>query len=208
MKYGVLNQDVLWQELIVTKEDRKKLKGHNPAVIWLTGFSGAGKTTLSKEIERRMYEMGIHTYLLDGDNVRRGLNSDLGFSKPERKENIRRISEVANLFVDAGIVVICAFISPYEEDRSYLKSLLNEDELYTVYVKCPIDVCMERDPKGLYRKALKGEIKGFTGIDAPYEEPESPDIVVETHKYGIEECADLVIDYLKKNGLFNSTPVN
>jgi adenylyl-sulfate kinase len=163
----LVERNIYWQDFSVSRKDRVNLKGHNPAIIWLTGFSGAGKTTLSKEIEKGLHDMGVHTYLLDGDNIRHGLNRDLGFSKEDRKENIRRIAEVAKLFADAGLVVICAFITPYEEDRREIRKIIGDNELINVYVKCPIDVCIKRDPKGLYKKALKGEIKGFTGIDDP-----------------------------------------
>ena len=202
MKEDLAEKNIYWQESTVTRQDRINLKGHNPAVIWLTGLSGAGKTTLSREIEKGLHEMGVHTYLLDGDNIRHGLNRDLGFSKKDRKENIRRIAEVARLFADAGLVVICAFITPYEEDRRHIKEIVGDNELINVYVKCPIDVCIKRDPKGLYKKALKGEIKGFTGIDDPYEEPARAEIVVETHRMSIQECAHIVLSYLRNNGLF------
>ena len=202
MKKSLAEKHIYWQDFTVSRKDRINLKGHNPAVIWLTGLSGAGKTTLSKEIEKGLHEMGVHTYLLDGDNIRHGLNRDLGFSKEDRKENIRRIAEVAKLFADAGLVVICAFITPYEEDRMQIRKIISESELINVFVKCPIDVCIKRDPKGLYKKALKGEIKGFTGIDDPYEEPVQAEIVVETDRKSIQECAHIVLSYLRNNGLF------
>lgn len=202
MKENLVEKNIYWQETAVSRENRINLKGHNPAVIWLTGLSGAGKTTLSREIEKGLHEMGVHTYLLDGDNIRHGLNRDLGFSKEDRKENIRRIAEVARLFADAGLVVICAFITPYEEDRREIRKIIGDNELINVYVKCPIDVCIKRDPKGLYKKALRGEIKGYTGIDDPYEEPTMPEIVVETDRHSIQECAHMVLSYLRNKGLF------
>ncbi len=201
--YDAIKNNVSWQELIVSKEARSGMKGHSPAIIWFTGLSGSGKTTISKELEKRLYEYGVHTYVLDGDNLRHGLNKDLGFSKEHRKENIRRIGEIAKLFVDAGILVVCAFISPYEEDRKTVRELVNEDEFINVYIQCPLNVCIERDPKGLYKKALCGEIKCFTGIDDPFEEPNEPEIIVETHKLSVEESVSTIMDYLLERDLVN-----
>lgn len=182
----------------VTRKDREKLKGHRSFILWFTGLSGSGKSTLAHRVEEELFEMGIHTYVLDGDNIRSGLNRDLGFSEEDRKENIRRIGEVAKLFVDAGIVVLTAFISPYRRDRNFVRSLVNEGDFIEIYVKCPLEVCEKRDPKGLYKKAKLGIIKNFTGIDAPYEEPINPEIVVETDRQSIEECVNKIVDYLKK----------
>jgi len=183
----------------VTKRERQKLKGHRSAIIWFTGLSGSGKSTLAHSVEERLISLGIHTYVLDGDNVRRGLNRDLGFSAEDRKENIRRIGEVAKLFVDAGIIVLSAFISPYREDRKFVRSIVEEGEFIEVYVKCPLEVCEQRDVKGLYKKAREGIIKNFTGIDDPYEEPENPEIIVETDKESLEESVNKIINYLKEN---------
>ncbi len=188
----------------ITREDREKLKGHKSFVLWFTGLSGAGKSTLSHAVEERLHKMGIHTYVLDGDNVRMGLNKDLGFSQKDRKENIRRVGEVAKLFVDAGVVVITAFISPYREDREFVRNLLNKGDFIEVYVKCPLEICERRDPKGLYKKVRQGLIKEFTGIDSPYEEPINPEIVVETHKMGVDECVERIVNYLKERKLIPS----
>lgn len=189
--------DVIFQPHTITKEHRQFLNGHKSFVLWFTGLPASGKSTLSNALECKLYEMGIHTYLLDGDNVRQGLCKDLDFSKEGRRENIRRIAEVAKLFVDAGIVVITAFISPYRADRKMARSLFAPGEFIEVYVKCPLHECERRDPKGFYRKARKGEIRNFTGITAPYEEPVEPEIVVETDRNSIEQAVNQIIDYLK-----------
>jgi adenylylsulfate kinase len=192
--------NIVWHHSKVTKEDRQALNGHKSVVLWFTGLSGAGKSTLSVEVEKELHQRGIHTYILDGDNIRHGLNKNLGFSAEDRKENIRRIGEVAKLMVDAGIVTLTAFISPYREDREMVRQLLGEKEFIEIYVKCSLEECERRDPKGLYKKARAGEIKGFTGIDDPYEAPENPELVVETDKQTIEESVKQVITYLEENG--------
>ena len=189
----------------VTKSDRSSIKGHKPCVVWLTGLPASGKSTIANELEyvlNKQYK--AHTYILDGDNIRQGLNKDLGFSKEDRAENIRRISEVAKLFVDAGLIVITAFISPYRKDRNFARSLVEEGEFIEVFVKCPVFVCEQRDPKGLYKKARAGEIKGFTGIDDPYEEPENPEIVLETDEMSVEECVEKIIGYMKDKGILQN----
>ena len=188
----------------ITREDRERMKNHRSFILWFTGLSGSGKSTLSHKVEEKLYEMGIHTYVLDGDNIRMGLNKDLGFSEEDRKENIRRIGEVAKLFVDAGIVVLTAFISPYRRDRDFVRSIVKEGDFIEVFVKCPVEICEQRDPKGLYKKARAGIIKGFTGIDDPYEEPLNPEIIVETDKMTVEECVDKIVDYLKNKGLIQT----
>jgi len=193
---------VIPHEHTVTKEDRQKLYRHKSMIVWLTGLSGSGKSTLANELEKRRFEEGCRTYVLDGDNIRKGLNQDLGFSAEDREENIRRIGEVAKLFVDAGILVITAFISPYLKDRKMVRDIMQEGEFVEVFVKCSLEVCEERDPKGLYIKARKGIIKNFTGIDDPYEEPENPELVVETDNLTIEESVDKIWAYLKDNGYF------
>jgi adenylylsulfate kinase len=151
----------------IKKEDRQRQKGHKSAILWFTGLSGSGKSTLAHAVEERLFEMGVHTYVLDGDNIRTGLNKDLGFSAEDRKENIRRIGEVAKLFVDAGIMTLTAFISPYKQDRQFVRSLVKKGEFIEIYVKCPLEICERRDVKGLYKKARRGIIKNFTGIDDP-----------------------------------------
>ena len=191
---------VVWHPTKITKEDRQRLNNHKSCVLWFTGLSGAGKSTLATEVERELYNYGIRTYVLDGDNIRHGLNKNLGFSPEDRKENIRRIGEVAKLFVDAGLFALTAFISPYREDRDMVRAMLPKGEFIEIYVKCPLEVCETRDPKGLYKKARSGEIKDFTGISAPYEEPLHPELVVETDKQDIETSVRQVIDYLKANG--------
>jgi adenylylsulfate kinase len=169
---------------------------HQSRVLWFTGLSGSGKSTVANATEKLLHDMGIHTYILDGDNVRMGLNKDLGFSPEDRTENIRRITEVSKLFTDAGILVLTAFISPYREDRNKARSVIGNTDFLEIYVKADLEVCESRDPKGLYKKARAGEIKGFTGIDAPYEAPNSPELVIETDKHNIMECAQIVVDYL------------
>ncbi|NPA53483.1 MAG: adenylyl-sulfate kinase [Aquificae bacterium] len=184
----------------ITKKDRQRQKGHKSAILWFTGLSGSGKSTLAHAVEEKLFEMGIHTYVLDGDNIRTGLNKDLGFSAEDREENIRRIGEVAKLFVDAGIITLTAFISPYKKDRELVRNLVEEGEFIEIYVKCPLEVCEQRDVKGLYKKAREGLIKNFTGIDDPYEEPENPEIIVETNKETIDESVNKIISYLKEKG--------
>ena len=186
----------------VKREDREKIKNQKACVIWLTGLSGSGKSTIANELEYKLNKMNYHTYLLDGDNIRSGLNSDLGFTEADRKENIRRISEVAKLFVDAGIITITAFISPFIEDRKRAREIIGEDFI-EVFVDTPLEECIKRDPKGLYKKALKGEIKNFTGIDSPYEKPIHPDIYIDTTKNDIISSVNLIINYLKSKGYIN-----
>jgi len=185
---------------IITKKDRQRLNGHKSAILWFTGLSGSGKSTLAHKVEEKLFEESIRTYVLDGDNIRMGLNKNLGFSKEDREENIRRIAEVAKLFVDAGLIVLTAFISPYRKDREMARNLVEKDEFIEIYVKCPIEICERRDVKGLYEKARKGVIKQFTGIDDPYEEPLYPEIIVETDKQTLEESVGVIYDYLKEKG--------
>jgi len=192
---------IAWYSSFICKEQRQKLMGHRSYVLWLTGLSASGKSTLANALECYFYKIGIHTYWLDGDNIRHGLNRDLGFSPHDRKENIRRIAEVAKLFVDAGIVVITSFISPYRADRLMARELVEKGEFVEIYVKAPLYECEKRDPKGLYRKARRSEISNFTGISAPYEEPLNPEIIIETHKLSVEESVDKVISFLNENGL-------
>lgn len=181
----------------INKEDRNKLTGNRSFVVWFTGLSGSGKSTLANFLEQKFYEKGFLTYILDGDNIRFGLNKDLDFSDGGRKENIRRIGEVAKLMTDAGIVVLTAFISPFREDRNTVRSLLDKNDFIEIYVKCDLNVCEERDVKGLYSKARAGEIKDFTGIDSPYEEPENPEFVIDTTENSIEESVDMIYTYLE-----------
>lgn len=193
--------NIYWQELKVSKEMRARLNGHKPAILWITGLPGSGKSTISRELEMALYQMGVRTYILDGDNIRHGLCKDLGFSKKDRDENIRRVGEVARLFVEAGILTICAFASPYRDQRMIVRNMVESGELIEIFTKCPLEICIQRDPKGLYKKALAGEIKGFTGIDDPYEEPDSPEIIIETDKLSVKESIETIIQYLKRNSI-------
>jgi adenylylsulfate kinase len=199
-----ITKNIVWHNATISKDDRHRMNGHKSAILWYTGLSGAGKSTLANKVEEKLFERGFHTYVLDGDNIRHGLNKGLGFTTEDRKENIRRIGEVAKLFVDGGAFVSTAFISPYRSDRDMVRALVPEGEFLEVYIDASLEVCESRDPKGLYKKARAGEIKHFTGIDDPYEAPENAEIVVKTGDYSLEECAAQVIDYLDKNGYFES----
>ena len=183
----------------ITKENRQELKGHKSCILWYTGLSGSGKSTIANKVEEMMFDMGLHTYILDGDNVRMGLNKGLGFSDDDRKENIRRIGEVSKLFIDAGVIVGTAFISPFRSDRDMVRSIVKEGEFIEIYVNTPLEVCEQRDPKGLYKKARSGEIKQFTGIDSPYEAPEKPEINLLTANRSVEECAQDVVKWLQEH---------
>jgi len=182
---------------------RVDLKKHKPAVIWFTGLSGSGKSTIANLLEKRLYDLSCHTYLLDGDNVRHGLNRDLGFTHSDRIENIRRMGEVSRLFADSGQMVITAFISPFKSDRLMVRSLLPEDQFIEVYVNTPLEECEKRDPKGLYKKARAGEIGYFTGISSPYEAPVNPEIEVNTMESSIETSVEKIIDYLKEQDIIS-----
>lgn len=188
--------NVTWHEASITKEERRAQNNHHSFVIWFTGLSGSGKSTIANALAARLYELGVKNYVLDGDNIRHGLNRDLGFSDADRTENIRRIGEVAKLFVDSGQVVLTAFISPFQSDRNLVRGILEENEFFEVYVRCPLEDCEKRDPKGLYEKARKGIIPEFTGISSPYEEPGHPEIIIESNKFRVEECVDQLITYL------------
>ncbi len=197
------NRNIVWHEHRLNKSDRASLKKQKPCILWFTGLSGSGKSTIANRVEEMLFEMGRHTYLLDGDNIRSGLNKDLGFGKEDRVENIRRIAEVAKLFVDAGIIVLTAFISPYRSERDSVRESVEEGEFIEVFVDTPLDVCESRDPKGLYKKARAGEIPNFTGIDSDYEAPKNPEIILNTIHMSIDESAQKVIDYLKERGYIN-----
>lgn len=192
-------KNLYWHEQSVSVDERRNNNKYKSCVLWFTGLSASGKSTIANALCEQLHARGINTYVLDGDNVRHGLNKNLGFSPEDRKENIRRIGEVSKLFVDAGLIVMTAFISPYCEDRDNARMLLKEDEFIEILVQCPLCECEKRDPKGIYKKALKGEIKEFTGISAPYEEPKNPEIVLETDKLSIHQCVQTVLNYLDKN---------
>lgn len=196
--------NTVWHNSTVNRERREKHKGHRSAVLWLTGLSGSGKSTLAHTVEERLHNMGCHTYVFDGDNVRHGLCSDLGFSVKDRDENIRRIAEMVNLFKDTGIISLTAFISPTAEQRNMVRELVGEDDFIEVYCDCPIEVCEARDVKGLYKLARAGKIPDFTGISSPYDVPESPSIVVDTSgKVAIETCVDQIITLLKEKNIID-----
>ncbi|WP_042356129.1 adenylyl-sulfate kinase [Bacillus rubiinfantis] len=191
-----MESNITWHQSTITKADRHQLNGHKSCVLWFTGISGSGKSTLANAVDYALFQNGIRSYVLDGDNIRHGLNRDLRFSKQDRKENIRRIGEVAKLFVDSGLIVSTAFISPYREDRAEVRNIFSAEEFIEIYVQCPIEVCEARDPKGLYKKARTGEIPEFTGISSPYEQPENPEITIETNKSTIEESVETILSYL------------
>jgi adenylylsulfate kinase len=191
--------NITWHPALVTQEDRERRNGYQATVLWLTGLPSAGKSTLAHTVEMKLFERGLNAYVLDGDNLRHRLNRNLGFSPEDRRENIRRVGEVARLFTDAGVIVLAAFISPYREDRAQARALIKQGRFVEIHVKCSVETCAERDPKGLYKRARMGEIRGFTGVDAPYEEPEQPEIVVETDRYSMHACAESIIRYLEQN---------
>jgi bifunctional enzyme CysN/CysC len=190
-----------WQAIDVDKEAHSRLKGQRPCMLWLTGLSGAGKSTIANLVEKKLHSLGHHTYVLDGDNVRHGLSKDLGFTDADRVENIRRVAEVGALMVDAGLIVLLSFISPFRSERRMARELVTEDEFIEVFVDVPIEVAEERDCKHLYEKARRGEIKNFTGIDSPYEHPEAPEIHIDTSRVTAEEAADQVLDELRRRGI-------
>jgi bifunctional enzyme CysN/CysC len=194
------SQNIHWQALDVNRQSRAEMKGQRPAVLWLTGLSGAGKSTIANLVEKKLHALGKHTYLLDGDNVRHGLNRDLGFTDADRVENIRRVAEVSKLMVDAGLIVLVSFISPFRAERRMARALFQPGEFHEVHVDTPLAVAETRDPKGLYKKARRGELKNFTGIDSPYEPPENPEIYIDTTRQDSEESADAIVEYLARGG--------
>ncbi|MES9830702.1 MAG: adenylyl-sulfate kinase [Candidatus Thiodiazotropha sp. DIVDIV] len=196
-----MDDNVIWHQATVTRDRREKLNLHRAKLLWLTGLSGSGKSTIAHALEERLHQRGCRTYVFDGDNVRHGLCNDLGFSIDDRTENIRRIGEMAKLFVDAGVIALTAFISPIRKDREKVRRLFEEDDFIEVYIKASIETCESRDVKGLYKKAREGEIKNFTGISSPYEIPENPEIVIETENREIDECVDSLLAALEQQGI-------
>lgn len=193
--------NVVWHHATVTRKRREEMNGHRSAILWFTGFSGAGKSTLAHAVEEQLYQLGCRTFVFDGDNVRHGLCADLGFSVPDRAENIRRIGEMSKLFVEAGVIALTAFISPFLADRDRVRSLVPDGEFLEIYCRCSLQVCEQRDVKGLYKRARAGEIKDFTGISSPYEEPDNPELVVETDRLSLEESTATVMQLLRKRGI-------
>jgi len=201
MSDEVKSTNITWHQADITREDRERQNGHRAVTLWFTGLSGSGKSTLAHAVENALFERGCRTYVLDGDNIRHGLNKNLGFSPEDREENIRRIGEVANLFNDAGVIALTAFISPYRADRDKARAIAAEGSFMEIYVACDLSVCEERDPKGLYKKARAGEIKEFTGISAPYEEPTAAELIVDTGKETLEESTAKVLAMLQERGI-------
>lgn len=195
------SKHITWSEAIVGREDRERRNGHKGAVLWFTGLSSSGKSTLARMVEQVLFERGCHTYILDGDNVRHGLNRDLGFSPADREENIRRIGEVAKLMVDAGLVALTAFISPYRADRDRNRALLPPGEFIEIWCRCSVEECERRDPKGLYKKARAGQIPEFTGISAPYEEPQAAELVLDTDRLSPRECVERIVALLEERAI-------
>lgn len=205
MAYQMNSSNVTPHKALIDRNDREKLHGHKGAVIWFTGLSASGKSTISHLVEKALHDLGCSTYVFDGDNVRHGLCGDLGFSEYERTENIRRIGEMVKLFVDAGIIALTAFISPLRKDRERVRDMVGEDRFIEVFVNCPLDVCIERDPKGIYHKAIKGDIKDFTGISSPYEAPENPDLIIHSHYESFDDAVANVIKMIGMKRIIDTT---
>ncbi|WP_346234746.1 adenylyl-sulfate kinase [Lysinibacillus telephonicus] len=191
-----MSTNIVWHEASINKSERREKNKHHSFILWFTGLSASGKSSIANAVARALFERGNQTFVLDGDNIRHGLNKNLGFDEESRKENIRRIGEVSKLFIEGGQIVLTAFISPYKDDRHVVRALVADDEFVEVYVKCSIEECERRDPKGLYKKARNEEIKNFTGISAPYEAPDNPEIVVDSEKFSIKECSEQIIQFL------------
>jgi len=196
----MLNSDIVWHNQSVTKEDRLRVLNQKSFILWFTGLSGSGKSTVANALEYRLYQLEYKTVLLDGDNLRYGLNRDLGFSADDRVENIRRVAEVSKLFVNSGMIVLTAFISPFIKDREMVKELVDKREFIEIFIDTPLDVCIQRDPKGLYQKAIRGELKDFTGISSVYEAPIRPNIIIQTDKISVDNSVDKILEYLKLEG--------
>ena len=198
------NNNVVWHHATVTRARRQQQNKHRSLILWFTGLSGSGKSTLAHAVEEKLHQMGCRTFVCDGDNVRHGLNSNLGFSKEDRKENIRRIGEMCKLFIEAGVIALTAFISPFREDRERVRKLVQEGDFIEIFCDCSLEICESRDVKGMYAKARRGEIKEFTGISAPYERPENPEMIIETGKLNLEQCVDIIITYLREREIFTA----
>ncbi len=196
-----MTKNIFLQQSLVSQVDRQKQAGHKGVILWFTGLSGAGKSTLAHAIEKALFDMGCRTFVFDGDNVRHGLCVDLGFSEVDRQENIRRIGEMSKLFLEAGVIALTAFISPFQSDRDRVRSLVSDDEFIEIYCKANLDVCESRDIKGLYAKARRGEIKDFTGISSPYEPPKNPELVLDTGVESLSACVDKVLAYMQGRGV-------
>lgn len=192
------NNNVVWHKPEVTRQLRNILNGHKSLVVWFTGLPSSGKSTIAHSVEKKLYEKGIRTYTFDGDNIRHGLCSDLGFSEKDREENLRRIAEVIKLFLDAGIVVLAAFVSPLKKHREKVRQIVGQEDFIEIYCRCPVEICEMRDPKGMYKKAKAGEIKEYTGVSAPYEEPENPDIIIDTHLLALEDSVEKVFRFIEE----------
>jgi len=198
-----MENHVKWHNGYVSKQDRNRLNNHRSGLVWFTGLPSSGKSTIAHVIEKKLFNSGIRTYVLDGDNVRHGLNSNLGFSRDDRQENLRRIVELSKLMMDAGLIVLAAFISPYREDRKYVKEKFHNDNFLEIYVKCSVEECEKRDPKGNYEKARAGIIQNYTGVSAPYEEPENPDLIIDTEKLDLESSVQEVLNLLRERNFIS-----
>ncbi|XZF74704.1 adenylyl-sulfate kinase [Bacillus sp. AL-1R] len=192
-----MSKNIVWHQASISKEDRRQKNNHHSCILWFTGLSASGKSTIANEVAKALYHLNVQQYVLDGDNIRHGLNKDLGFTDYDRTENIRRIGEVAKLFVDNGQIVLTAFISPFIADRNLVRSLVEQGEFIEVYVECSVETCESRDPKGLYKKAKNGEIQNFTGISSPYEAPLNPEITLKTDLQSVQECVETILQFLK-----------
>ncbi|WP_040951515.1 adenylyl-sulfate kinase [Gorillibacterium massiliense] len=197
-----MTSNVVWENMYIDKLARQKRNGHKSGVLWFTGLSGSGKATLVKELDKRLFQKGVKTFTLDGDNLRSGLNNDLGFSQKDRQIETLRTGEVSKLFVEAGVVALTALISPYRSDREKVRSMFAENEFIEVHVKCPLEICEKRDPKGLYKKAIIGEFLNFTGLNSTYEPPLNPELTIETNRLSVEESVKRIMDYLVFHGFY------
>ncbi|MGK0297628.1 MAG: adenylylsulfate kinase [Gammaproteobacteria bacterium] len=204
MSEKITNEHTVWHEPTVYRKDREKMNGHKSCILWFTGLSGAGKSTLAHAVEDNLHKQSVRTYVLDGDNIRKGLCNDLGFADADRTENIRRIGEISNLLMQAGVITLTAFISPFIKDRELVRQLVNEGEFIEIFCDASLETCESRDVKGLYKKARTGEIPEFTGISSPYEKPENAEIILNTDEMGINDCVEKILEYLRKKGMLEN----